>query len=409
MMMWYTNTALEGSLAKLWELIVNQGLFYTIYTIWSPVFFGSATAWSIIIGFIAFEFTLLKLLPGKLFNGPVTPKGNIPVYKANGVLAFLTTIILFCISSFYFKLFSASIIFDNLGAILGALNIFSLILCVFLYFKGRFIPSSTDAGITGNFIFDYYWGTELFPTLFGASIKMFINCRLGMMSWGLILISYATKQHELYGLSNSMAIAVSLQLIYITKFFIWENGYLASLDIMHDRAGFYICWGCLVWIPCVYTSPTMYLVSHPNHLSTGLAAFIFLAGFASILINYSADRQRQLVRLKAGNCKIWGKTPRTILANYHTESGELKQNILLASGWWGITRHFHYLPEIAAAFFWSVPALFTHFSPYFYVCFLTILLTERAFRDDRRCSKKYGEYWKNYCSLVRYKIIPFMI
>ena len=27
---------------------------------------------------------------------------------------------------------------------------------------------------------------------------------------------------------------------------------------------------------------------------------------------------------------------------------------------WGISRHFHYLPEILAAFFWTVPALFSH-------------------------------------------------
>ncbi|RYY32672.1 hypothetical protein EON62_05075, partial [archaeon] len=33
------------------------------------------------------------------------------------------------------------------------------------------------------------------------------------------------------------------------QFFWWETGYLASIDIMHDRAGYYICWGCLVWVP----------------------------------------------------------------------------------------------------------------------------------------------------------------
>lgn len=29
----------------------------------------------------------------------------------------------------------------------------------------------------------------------------------------------------------------------------WETGYLSTIDIMHDRAGYYICWGCLVWVP----------------------------------------------------------------------------------------------------------------------------------------------------------------
>ena len=31
-------------------------------------------------------------------------------------------------------------------------------------------------------------------------------------------------------------------------------------------AGFYICWGCLVWVPSIYTSPGMYLVNHPVNL-----------------------------------------------------------------------------------------------------------------------------------------------
>jgi len=39
--------------------------------------------------------------------------------------------------------------------------------------------------------------------------------------------------------------------IYNFKFFLWETGYFNSMDIQHDRAGYYICWGCLVWVPAV--------------------------------------------------------------------------------------------------------------------------------------------------------------
>lgn len=409
MLMWYTNTALSGSLLALWELMLQQGFFHTIYMIWQPVFFGSPLAWKIILSFMAFQLILMRLLPGKPFYGPITPKGNVPVYKANGIIAFATTILSFCTASFYLKLFPATILYDNLGAILGALNFFSFIFCGFLYVKGRFAPSSTDSGITGNMLFDYYWGTELYPRVFGWHLKKFITCRVGMMSWGLLLISYAAKQQELFGLSNSMIISVALQLIYVTKFYIWETGYLRSLDIMHDRAGFYICWGCLVWVPCIYTSPSMYLVLHPIQLSPGIAAFIFVFGTACIMINYLADRQRQVVRATQGECKVWNKKPLLMPATYQTERGEIKQTILLASGWWGIARHFHYIPEIAAAFFWSLPALFFNFSPYFYVCYLTLLLLDRAFRDDKRCAKKYGQDWLAYCNLVRYKIVPFVI
>lgn len=37
----------------------------------------------------------------------------------------------------------------------------------------------------------------------------------------------------------------------------------------------------------------------------------------------------------------------------------MKESILLVSGWWGVVRHFNYLPELAAAFLWTVPCGFS--------------------------------------------------
>lgn len=406
--MWYTATHLDGSFLSLFQLILQNGLWNTLKTICAPIFFGSATAWKILGCYALFQLFIMKVVPGKPFAGPITPKGNVPIYKANGIACYCITIATFLLLTYGFHVFSPTIIYDHLGPMLGALNCFSLVFCLFLYFKGIFAPSSSDCGATGNFLFDYYWGTELYPRIFGWDVKMFTNCRFGMMGWSLILLSYAAKQSELYGLSDSMCVAVILQLIYIGKFFFWETGYLRSLDIMHDRAGFMICWGCLVWLPCVYTSPTLYLVNHPNHLGPLLSGFIFVAGATSIFINFFADRQRQQVRATDGNCLIWRNKPDLIHATYTTQSGDTKQTLLLASGWWGMSRHFHYIPELLGTFFWTVPALFSHFLPYFYLIFLTILLVDRAFRHDKRCADKYGPYWTAYCDKVPYKIIPYI-
>lgn len=405
---WYVGTHLEGSFVNFWHLVSQKGLFATIWMIWKPVFFGSPTAWKIIGFFAASQLFLMRVVPGKPFLGPVTPKGNIPLYKANGVPCFLITTSAFLIASYGFHWFSPAIIYDEFGYILGALNCFSLLLCLALYLKGIYFPSTTDCGSSGRFLFDYYWGTELYPRILGWDVKQFTNCRFGMMAWPLLILSFAAKQSELYGLSNAMVVSVALQLIYIGKFFVWETGYFRSLDIMHDRAGFMICWGCLVWLPCIYTSPSLYLVHHPIHLNDITAFVIFFAGTMGILINYFADKQRQMVRAKNGKCLVWGANPVLIEAPYQTQNGEMKQSILLASGWWGLSRHFHYLPELSAAFFWSVPALFSNFFPYFYFCFLTILLVDRAFRHDRRCADKYGASWDLYCEKVPYKLIPYI-
>lgn len=187
------------------------------------------------------------------------------------------------------------------------------------------------------------------------------------------------------------------------------------MDIQHDRAGYYICWGCLVWVPAVYTSAAFYLTASGPPISALTAAAIFAAGWACIWINYDADRQRYVFRQTDGKCLIWGRAPRHIVATYHTSSsssktGDTKTSLLLVDGWWRISRHFHYVPEILASFFWSLPALHSSFvAPYFYVVYLTILLTDRAFRDDNRCRAKYGRSWDEYCATVPYKIVPGVV
>jgi 7-dehydrocholesterol reductase len=95
-----------------------------------------------------------------------------------------------------------------------------------------------------------------------------------------------------------------------------------------------------------------------------------------------------------------------IHAEYTTADGEKHRNILLVSGFWGVARHFHYVPELTLALTWSLTAGASNFLPYFYLMFLTILLVDRAARDDLRCRTKYGVFWEDYCRRVPYKILP---
>ena len=117
---------------------------------------------------------------------------------------------------------------------------------------------------TKNVIFDYYWGLELHPRCLGVDIKQFTNCRFGMMLWPLLLITYMWYQYRTIGyITNSLLCNCLLQLCYITKFFYWEDGYFSTIDVMIDKAGFYICWGCIAFLPLFYTSHSLYLAYHP--------------------------------------------------------------------------------------------------------------------------------------------------
>lgn len=150
---------------------------------------------------------------------------------------------------------------------------------------------------------------------------------------------------------------------------------------------------------------------------------IFLAGLLCIYINYDCDRQRQVFRKTQGKCKIWGKVPSKVWCGFaptrscidllwdclltsmllmalvdlcilrHRERScedefaldfrlvrifgflsRLQRRVICISVGitnclrglpyrWGVARHFHYAPEIAAAFFWSLPAQFVHVTP----------------------------------------------
>jgi 7-dehydrocholesterol reductase len=175
---------------------------------------------------------------------------------------------------------------------------------------------------------------------------------------------------------------------------------------MHDRFGYYICWGVLAWVPAVYPLAAQYLVLRPQELSWPACVGLLALGLGAVWLNYAADAERQRVRATAGHTKVWGKPPQLIRAEYTTADGKKHESLLLASGWWGVARHFHYLPEIVLALAWSLPAGFQHFLPYFYVVYLTILLADRAGRDDRRCQKKYGPAWDEYKRRVKWKILP---
>ena len=59
-----------------------------------------------------------------------------------------------------------------------------------------------------------------------------------------------------------MVVSVGLQLIHISKFFIWEMGYMRSLDIMRDRAG---------WMTVSYPCPLATAYVNAQYISLQIA------------------------------------------------------------------------------------------------------------------------------------------
>mmetsp|Transcript_35314 Transcript_35314/g.68080 ORF Transcript_35314/g.68080 Transcript_35314/m.68080 type:complete len:503 (+) Transcript_35314:64-1572(+) len=375
----------------------------------------TAEAAKFVFSFMVLAF-LLDFIPGKTECGPETLTGHVPKYTVNGVRHCLAFSLIFFVGSNLGpgKQYDFGIFFDLFPAIVAVLNLFGMVFCVFLMVKGLYFPSTQDSGSTGSLMRDYLWGTELYPRILGFDLKRFINSRFSMTFWMLAGLSYTYRSYTLhkqfdYGLLLS---SVS-QYIYLFKFFWWEMGYMRSIDIIVDRAGFTIQWGCLVWVPSVYTLHTRFLVLHPSGLSIGSATFLFVLSLLGVVLNYAADRERDVFRATGGKCRIWGKEPNYISAECtivdpKTGKETKKVSLLLASGFWGIARHFQYLFELIAAWSWCL--LSNPFKngavPLFYCVFLTWLLVDRAKRDSNKCHMKYGKFYEEYCRLVPYKILP---
>lgn len=130
------------------------GISNVLMDIWPNPF--DAEVWQMILSFMAFELALMKLVPGKRFQGSLTPKGNIPVYQANGMACYLITLGTL-LGLAYFGLFDPARVYDKFGSILASMNVFAWTFCFMLLIKGYVAPSSTDSGTTGNIVHDFYW------------------------------------------------------------------------------------------------------------------------------------------------------------------------------------------------------------------------------------------------------------
>ena len=228
-----------GDVAELFENFSHfqaKGSFSAfLQELWFEAHPGDVYAWKIILYYMLFELILQRWMPGKLFRaeGARTVSGRVPEYIANGVQSYVFTII--CLFALrhdsqqppekQFIGFNPADVYDKMGHLLSCSNLLALALCTLLTFKGLYAPSTKESGTNGNFIIDFFWGTDLYPNLLGWDVKQFTNCRFGMMFWQVGILCYAMKQYDLlHTLDSAMVVSVLLQTVYIAKFFWWETG-----------------------------------------------------------------------------------------------------------------------------------------------------------------------------------------
>jgi protein-S-isoprenylcysteine O-methyltransferase Ste14 len=331
--------------------------------------------------------------PGPGRDGAALDDGSRLRYRLNGWFSFWATWLVLLLAV-WSGVLPPDIAYEQFGPLLTTANIVAFAFAAYLYFRGR---SASEPTASGG-LYGYVTGVSLNPRVRHFDLKFFCESRPGLMLWVVINASLAAKQYELHGtVTTPMLLVNAFQFFYVADYFFHEEAILTTWDIRHERFGWMLCWGCLVWVPFTFSIQAYYLVTHAHDLSAAATAGIVALNLVGYAVFRSANLQKHRFRRDPSR-PVWGRPPEYI----RTGSGAL----LLTSGWWGLARHLNYFGDLLMGLAWCLPAGFAHPLPYFYIVYFLILLIHRERRDHAMCRQKYGRDWEAYCRKVRWRIVP---
>ena len=340
------------------------------------------------------QLALHLALPARRRDGtPLANGGTLP-YRLNGWLSFWVTWLVVLTAAWLGNV-PAGIAYDQFGPLLTTANIVAFALAAYVFLRGG---PAEDRSARSDPLHGYVMGRSLNPRIGRLDLKFFCESRPSLLLWVVINASLAAKQYELHGtVTTPMLLVNAFQLLYVADFFFNEEALLTTWDIKHERFGWMLCWGCLVWVPFTFSIQAFYLVTHVHQLSLPATALLVALNMTGYAIFRSVNLQKHRFRRDPSRL-VWGRPPDYL----RTSSGAL----LLTSGWWGLARHVNYFGDLLMGLAWCLPAGFEHPLPYFYFVYFVILLVHRERRDHALCLQKYGETWEAYCRKVPWRIVP---
>lgn len=348
----------------------------------------------------AFCIVAWAILPGDWIDGVQLRTGGRKQYKINAFSTFLLTMGI--ASGFILRNGpeAFTFLYDKWVGFLTASLIMSVVQAIGVY-AASYRPGALLAlgGNSGNFIYDWYIGRELNPSIGSLDIKSFNELRPGLILWVLIDLSMVCTQAARRGgwaeVTASMWLVFAFQTWYVADALYNEPAIFTTMDITTDGFGFMLAVGDITWVPFVYSLQARFLVFEQVELGPYATAGIVAVNALGYYIFREANGEKNDFRN--------GKNPKN-LEFFVTKRGSK----LLTSGWWGRSRHPNYLGDLLMAFAWSLPTAFNTPITYFYVTYFAVLLMHRQRRDDEACEKKYGEDWEVYKKKVPYRIVPYI-
>ena len=248
---------------------------------------------------------------------------------------------------------------------------------------------------------DLYLGRRENPRWRGGTVdaKMWLYLA-GAVLLELNVLSFAAHQELATGrLSAAVALSAGLLTYFVVDYLTFEHVHLYTYDLLAERVGFKLSWGCLAFYPYFYCVGLWARADEPDPHAPAwllvLAGVVFAAGWT---LARGANMQKFIFK-RDPTARAFG-----LLEPYAIGDGE---RTLLCGGFWGAARHINYLGEILMAVGITL-ALGAPGDPvpWLYPLYYIALLVPRQIDDDRRCAAKYGALWDEYRARVRWRIIP---
>ena len=352
---------------------------------------GFFAPWLLLAGILVLHL----VLPARTVEGYARhTRGGVPLrYRLNGLLVFAAAVIVWFAAGY-----SGAMPWDWLwrhrwSGAAGACAL-GLLVSIALMF--------TTPGRGRPVLAEFFLGRRDNPRLFGERVdaKMFLYT-YGAALLQLNLLSFAAHHFLSHPGNPSPGVILYLALFawFLCDYLVFERVHLYTYDLIAERLGFKLVWGCLAWYSYFYGVGLWAVADRPNPQAPAVlyvaATLIFLAGW---VLARGANMQKFTFKRDPGRVFLGLLAPRTISDGAHS---------ILCSGFWGVSRHVNYLGEVlmasglALSLGWSLAL-----GPWLYPLYYVVLLTARERDDDRRCAAKYGPLWEQYRERVPWRIVP---
>ncbi|KAL3243548.1 hypothetical protein MRX96_020146 [Rhipicephalus microplus] len=328
--------------------------------------FGTLEAWTFAVAFILYSALSILLLDGKAYRGPPTSSGYRPVYRNSGftyyVLSLLITGYLLLENDFPGYAISQEHTVPGRGPRHRGLRRFDAP-----------VHQGTDQSFSRGTRFfrkrrvRLLLGTRAIPSHRQEVRRQAVDeqpIRNDAMATARAHLPGRPAWRSLVG-AGRWRPRLSCRLRTRLSSFGAKDRYVQFTGVVVDRSGFYLSFGYMAFMGPIYAIPNFYMVEHCPDMSPVVAILVTSLGLVLSILHSWCDHQRQLVKDTQGDCILWQSPAKVIRASYQ-DSAEHGNNRPAAT--------------------------------------VGIL----AYRFEDLCTKKYGQKWKQYCSIVKYKMIPYV-